>query len=77
MTESQLNTFKSQNGLNGNLPEYKYFSYFEINLLSFLFRPNKCDFAMLGETPLSPSARIVFNCDIEEKGTIVIQANAL
>ena len=77
MSESQLNTFKSENKLNGNLPQNKYFSYFEINLLSFLFRPNKCDFAMLGQTPLSSCVRIVFNCDIEHKAPIVIKANSL
>ena len=75
MSENQLNSFKTQNEVNGNLPQCKYFSYFEISLISFLFRPNKCDFAMMGQTPLSSGTRIAFNCDIEYKTSITIRAN--
>ena len=37
-----------------------------MDLLSFLFRGNKCDFALLGQKKISNSGRISFQVDIEQ-----------
>ena len=58
----------------------KYNSFFRINLLSFLFKSQKCDFAMMGESPekqLSTKTRISFYCFIEHRERIIITAKAL
>ena len=64
--------------------EYKnkcnYNSFFRINLLSFLFKSQKCDFAMMGNNQkyqLSTKTRISFYCFIEHREKIVIRAKAL
>ena len=78
MLENQQNIFKTQNSfqvLNNLLPKCKYFSYFEIDLLSFFYRPCICDFAMMGQTPLSKNARINFLCKIEHRTPVIIKVN--
>lgn len=78
MSEGQQNEFKTQNSLsslNQRIRNCNYLSYFEMDLLSFLFRPNKCDFALMGQSPISPNARIFFNLDIEHRSSVGINAN--
>ena len=41
-------------------------NYFQMDLLSFLFRGNKFDFPLLGRKPISNSGRISFQLDIEQ-----------
>ena len=56
------------------------YSFFRINLLSFLFKSQKCDFAMMGnnqKNQLSTKTRISFYCFIEHREKIVIGAKAL
>ena len=55
----------------------KYHSFFRINLLSFLFKSQKCDFPMMGTNQLSTKTRISFYCFIEHKEKIGIKAQAL
>ena len=55
--------------------QVKYHSFFRINLSSFLFKSIKCDFPLMGtEQQLSTQARISFNCNIEHKEKIKIEA---
>ena len=57
-----------------------YYSFFRINLLSFLFKSQKCDFAMMGniqKEQLSTKTRISFYCFIEHREKIIIRAKAL
>ena len=70
------------NGTLLSLPEdYKkncnYCSFFQMNLLSFLFKSVKCDFAMMGTKHLSTKTRISFYCFIEHKERITIKAGAI
>ena len=55
----------------------KYNSFFRINLLSFLFKSVRCDFAMMGINHLSTKTRISFYCIIEHREKIGIKAQAL
>ncbi len=48
----------------------KYNSYFNMDLLSFLFKSKKCDFLMMGNNQLSTNTRISFICDILHKEKI-------
>ena len=50
----------------------KYNSSFTIDLLSFLFKPQKCDFKMTGTSQLSSNTRISFICDIKHREKIKI-----
>lgn len=54
-----------------------YNSFFRISLLSFLFKSQKCDFAMMGTNQLSTKTRISFYCFIEHREKILIRAKAL
>ena len=49
-----------------------YSSSFTIDLLSFLFKPKKCDFKMTGTNQLSSNTRISFICDIKHREKIKI-----
>ena len=50
----------------------RHCSYFQINLLSFAFRANKFDFPLLGKRPISSSARISFQLDMEQLCNFII-----
>lgn len=50
----------------------KYNSYFNMDLLSFLFKSKKCDFLMMGNNQLSSNTRISFICNINHKEIIKI-----
>ena len=73
------------NIVNGSMTslteEYKkkcnYCSFFQMSLLSFLFKSVKCDFAMMGTKQLSSKTRISFYCFIEHKERITIKAGAI
>ena len=52
----------------------KYNSYFRINFASFLFKSSKCEFPLMGNNQLSKKTRIGFNCFIEHKEKIKIEA---
>lgn len=70
------------NGTLSSLPEdYKkncnYCSFFQMSLLSFLFKSVKCDFAMMGTKQLSTKTRICFYCFIEHKERITIKAGVI
>ena len=55
----------------------KYNSYFRINLASFLFKSSNCDFPLMGTNQLSSKSRITFNCIIEYREKIKIEAAPL
>lgn len=58
----------------------KYYSFFRISLSSFLFKSENCDFPLMGNgqlNQLSTKARISFNCHIEQKEKIRIDASNL
>ena len=55
----------------------KYNSFFRINLSSFLFKSSKCDFPLMGIQQLSTKSRIYFNCHIEQKEKIQIDARSV
>ena len=68
--------------LGNSMPEiykqkFKYYSFFRISLLSFIFKSKRCDFAMMGTNQLSTKTRISFNCLIEHKEKIGIMAGTL
>ena len=63
----KLNSFHNQPKLlKTYIPYSRHCSYFQMDLLSFLFRGNKCDFALLGQKKISNSGRISFQVDIEQ-----------
>ena len=63
----KLKTLRGNQKLLKNYIQYsKHCSYFQMDLLSFLFRGNKFDFPLLGSKPISNSARISFQLDIEQ-----------
>ena len=63
----KLKSFRNQPDLLKQYITYaKHCNYFEMDLLSFLFRANKFDFPLLGMKPISNSARISFQLDIEQ-----------
>ena len=63
----KLKSFRSNPKLlKTYIPYSKHCSYFQIDLLSFLFRGNKCDFPLLGRKPISNFGRISFQIDIEQ-----------
>ena len=55
----------------------KHCSYFQMDLLSFVFRANKLDFPLLGKRPISRSARISFQLDIEQLCSFIINVKDL
>lgn len=50
----------------------KHCSYFQMDLLSFAFRANKFDFPLLGKRPISSTARISFQLDMEQLCNFII-----
>ena len=73
---------KSLNDTTIGLPDVykqqcKYTSFFRISLLSFLFKPVKCDFPMIGTNQLSVKTRISFYTFIEHREKITITASCL
>lgn len=63
----KLKTFRNdQKELKKYIQSSKHCSYFQMDLLSFLFRGNKFDFILLGRKPISTSGRISFQMDIEQ-----------
>ena len=54
----------------------EYISYFNMDLLSFLFKSKKCDFKMMGEKQLSINTRICFICDIKHRTKIKIEVKS-
>ena len=65
--EEKLKSFKTQPKLlKTYLPYSKHCSYFQMDLLSFLFRGNKFDFPLLGRKRISRCDRISFQLDIEQ-----------
>ena len=70
----------AKNSIQSNaLEEYKqksnYNSFFRISLDSFIYKPERCDFPMMGTNQLSKKTRISFNCKIEHREQIVINGN--
>ena len=71
--EDKIRSFKENPGLLKTYKGYsKHCSYFQIDLLSFIFRVNKFDFPLLGKRPISSSARISFQLDIEQLCSFLI-----
>ena len=67
LNEEKLKSFKTQPKLlKTYLPYSKHCSYFQMDLLSFLFRGNKYDFPLLGGKRISRCDRISFQLDIEQ-----------
>ena len=54
-----------------------HYSYFRINLVSFLFKSMRCDFPMMGDNQLSTKTRISFVCFIEHKEKVIINAGEI
>ena len=83
-----INVFEFFDDININLKEIhilpneiksksKYNSFFNIDLLSFLFKSKKCEFLMMGNNPLSSNTRISFICDIKHREKIKIKASSI
>jgi hypothetical protein len=71
--EDKIRSFKENPGLLKTYKGYsKHCSYFQMDLLSFIFRVNKFDFPLLGKRPISSSARISFQLDIEQLCSFLI-----
>ena len=71
--EDKIRSFKENPGLLKTYKGYsKHCSYFQMDLLSFIFRVNKFDFPLLGKRPISSSARISFQLDIEQLCSFMI-----
>ena len=71
--EDKIRNFKENPGLLKTYKGYsKHCSYFQMDLLSFVFRANKFDFQLLGKRPISSMARITFQLDIEQLCSFVI-----
>lgn len=71
--DDKIRSFKENPGLLKTYKGYsKHCSYFQMDLLSFIFRANKFDFALLGKRPISSSARITFQLDIEQLCPFII-----
>ena len=65
--DDKIRSFKENPGLLKAYKGYsKHCSYFQIDLLSFVFRANKFDFPLLGKRPITTCARISFQMDIEQ-----------
>jgi len=65
--DEKIRDFKENPSLLKTYKGYsKHCSYFQMDLLSFVFRANKLDFPLLGKRPISASARISFQLDIEQ-----------
>ena len=76
--DEKIRNFKENPSLLKTYKGYsKHCSYFQMDILSFVFRANKCDFPLLGKRPISPSARISFQLDIEQLCSYVITVKDL
>ena len=65
--DDKLRNFKENPSFLKTYKGYsKHCSYFQMDLLSFVFRANKFDFPLLGKKPISSSARISFQLDMEQ-----------
>ena len=65
--EEKLKSFRTQPKLlKTYIPYSRHCSYFQMDLLSFLFRGNKFDFPLLGRKQISNYGRISFQLDIEQ-----------
>ena len=65
--EEKLKSFRTQPKLlKTYIPYSRHCSYFQMDLLSFLFRGNKFDFPLLGRKQISKYGRISFQLDIEQ-----------
>jgi len=72
------NLHMSVKAIPSNLKSQAVFnSYFCIDLASFLFKSTKCDFPLMGIQQLSTTTRISFNCTIEHREKIKIDAGPL
>ena len=67
----------NQNSIENYKLQSKHCSYFQMDFMSFIFRANLLDFALLGKSPISPSARISFQCDIEQFNSFIITVKEL
>ena len=71
--DDKIRTFKENPSLLKTYKGYsKHCSYFQMDLLSFIFRANKFDFPLLGKRPISSSARISFQLDMEQLCSFII-----
>lgn len=65
--DEKIRSFKENPSILKTYKGYsKHCSYFQMDLLSFVYRANKFDFPLLGKRPISTSARISFQLDIEQ-----------
>ena len=65
--EEKLKSFRTQPKLlKTYIPYSRHCNYFQMDLLSFLFRGNKFDFPLLGRKQISNYGRISFQLDIEQ-----------
>ena len=71
--DDKIRSFKENpNNLKTYKGYSKHCSYFQIDLLSLVYRSNKFDFALLGKRPISSSARISFQLDLEQLCSFII-----
>ena len=71
--DDKIRNFKENPSLLKTYKGYsKHCSYFQMDLLSFVFRANKFDFPLLGKRPITSSARISFQLDMEQLCSFVI-----
>ena len=73
LDEQKIINFRTQPKLlKTYIPYSKHCSYFQMDLLSFLFRGNKYDFPLLGRKRISNYDRISFQLDIEQLSSLHI-----
>ena len=73
LDEQKIINFRTQPKLlKTYIPYSKHCSYFQMDLLSFLFRGNKYDFPLLGRKRISKYDRISFQLDIEQLSSLHI-----
>ena len=71
--DDKIRSFKENpNNLKTYKGYSKHCSYFQMDLLSLVYRSNKFDFALLGKRPISSSARISFQLDMEQLCSFII-----
>ena len=76
--DDKIRSFKETPSLLKTYKGYsKHCSYFQMDLLSFVFRANKLDFPLLGKRPISTMARITFQMDIEQLCSFVIKVKEI
>ena len=73
LDEQKIINFRTQPKLlKTYIPYSKHCSYFQMDLLSFIFRGNKYDFPLLGRKRISKYDRISFQLDIEQLSSLHI-----